>query len=51
MATTTKTKDFLSRALINDNPGTTDPAQDYLGRNIVTDPPDDADYLGRALVT
>lgn len=47
MATTTRTKDHLGRALINDNPGTTDPAQDYVGRNTITG---DKDYIGRDLV-
>lgn len=47
MATTTDTHDFLGRLLVNDNPGTTDPATDFLGRNTLAG---DLDYLGRALV-
>lgn len=46
MATTTRTHDFIGRALINGNPGTTDPAKDYLGRNVGAG---NVDYLGRAL--
>jgi hypothetical protein len=38
----------MGRALINANPGTTDPAKDYLGRNVNTG---NIDFLGRALVT
>jgi len=48
MATTTETHDYLGRALINDNPGTTDPAKDYLSRNTIAG---DKDYVGRALQT
>jgi hypothetical protein len=47
MATTTRTKDYMGRLLINANPGTTDPAKDYMGRNVNTG---NVDYLGRALV-
>lgn len=47
MATTTRTKDYMGRALINASPGTTDPAKDYLGRNVIAS---DKDYLGRLLV-
>jgi hypothetical protein len=45
--TTTKTKDYLNRALTNTIPGTSN-ATDFLGRNVVTG---DKDYLGRGLVT
>lgn len=47
MATSTRTKDYLGRALANAAPGTTDPVLDYLGREVQTG---DRDYLGRALV-
>lgn len=47
MATTTRTKDYCGRALINGNPGTTDPVKDYMGRNVNTG---NVDYMGRALV-
>ena len=47
MATTTRTKDYMGVALINANPGTTDPAKDYMGRNVDTG---NKDYMGRALV-
>lgn len=47
MATTTSTKDFMGRALVNGTPGVTDPAKDYLGRNVKTG---NKDYMGRALV-
>lgn len=46
MATTTNVKDFLGRRLINDIPGTTNPAKDYLGRAVQAG---NKDYLGRAL--
>lgn len=46
MATTTDTKDYLGRALVNASPGTSD-ATDYLGRAVQAG---DVDYLGRALV-
>jgi hypothetical protein len=47
MATTTRTKDYMGRLLINEDPGTTDPAQDYMGRNVIAS---NNDYMGRALV-
>ena len=47
MATTTRTKDYMGRSLINANPGTTDPAKDYLGRDVLAGNKDD---LGRTLV-
>jgi hypothetical protein len=47
MATTARTKDYMGRALVNANPGVTNPAKDYLGRNVNTG---NVDYLGRALV-
>lgn len=46
MATTTKLGDFLGRALVNDNPGTSS-AEDYLGRDVTAS---DKDYSGIALV-
>lgn len=47
MATTTRTKDYMGRALINASPGVTDPAKDYMGRHTITS---NKDYLGRDLV-
>jgi hypothetical protein len=47
MATTTRTKDYMGRALANATPGTTDPVLDFLGREILAG---NLDYLGRALV-
>jgi hypothetical protein len=44
--TTTRTKDFLNRPLVNPTPGTSS-ATDYLGRSVVAT---DKDFLGRALV-
>lgn len=44
--TTTKTKDFINRPLVNATPGTS-AATDYLGRSVVAS---DKDFLGRALV-
>jgi len=46
MVTTTMTKDFLTRALVNAVPGTSN-ATDFLGRSVVAA---NKDYLGRALV-
>jgi hypothetical protein len=48
MATTTHTHDYMGRALINANPGTTDPAKDYMGRNTGAS---NVDYMGRAVQT
>lgn len=45
MTTTTKLGDFLGRALVNDNPGTSS-ATDFLGRGTIAS---DKDFLGRAL--
>jgi hypothetical protein len=47
MATTTRTKDYMGRLLINADPGTTDPAQDYMGRDVIVS---NKDYMGRVLV-
>lgn len=47
MATTTRTKDYMGRALINGTPGVTNPAKDYMGRNVNTG---NVDYIGRGLV-
>lgn len=46
LVTTTRTKDYLNRALTNATPGTSN-ATDHLGRNVVTG---NLDFLGRALV-
>jgi hypothetical protein len=46
MATTTRTHDYMGRALINASPGATDPAKDYMGRNVGAS---NVDYIGRAL--
>lgn len=46
MATSTKTKDYMGRALINASPGVTNPVKDYMGR--VTS--STADYEGRTLL-
>lgn len=46
MTTTTYTKDFLGRRLVNATPGTS-AATDFLGRSVVSG---NKDYLGRALV-
>lgn len=47
MITTTKTKDYIGRLLVNPTPGTSQ-ATDFLGRAVVAG---DKDYLGRALST
>lgn len=44
--TTTMTKDFLARQLVNPTPGTSN-ATDFLGRSVLAA---NKDYLGRALV-
>lgn len=46
LVTTTRTKDYYGRALVNATPGTS-AATDYLARSVVTG---NLDYLGRALV-
>lgn len=46
MATTTRTKDYIGRLLVNATPGTSQ-ATDFLGRAVTAG---DKDYLGRALV-
>lgn len=46
MTTTTKGGDFLGRALVNDNPGTS-AATDYLGRGVTAS---NKDYNGQALI-
>ena len=46
MATSTKTEDYMGRALINASPGVTDPVKDYMGR--VTS--STADYNGVILL-
>jgi hypothetical protein len=45
MTSTTKLGDWLGRALVNDNPGTSN-AEDFLGRGTIAS---DKDFLGRAL--
>lgn len=45
MTTTSKLGDFLGRALVNDNPGTSN-AKDFLGRDVTAS---DKDFAGRAL--
>lgn len=45
MATSTKTRDSMGRALINASPGVTNPVKDYMGRVTTST----ADYLGEAL--
>lgn len=47
MVTTTKTKDYMGRLLVNATPGTS-AATDFLGRAVIAG---DKDYLGRALGT
>lgn len=47
MATTTRTKDYMGRLLINASPGSTNPAKDYMGRPVDTG---NKDFIGRALV-
>lgn len=44
--TTTMTKDYLNRALVNAVPGTSN-ATDYLGRSVIAS---NKDYLARSLV-
>lgn len=44
--TTTRTKDYLNRGLVNPTPGTSQ-ATDFLGRSVTAG---DKDYLNRALV-
>lgn len=46
MTTTTYTKDYIGRLLVNATPGTSD-ATDYLGRDVIAG---NKDYMGRALV-
>lgn len=46
MTTTTKLGDYLGRALVNDNPGTSN-AEDFLGRDVTAS---NKDFLGVALV-
>ena len=46
LVTTTRTKDYLARALTNTVPGTSN-ATDHLGRNVGAG---NTDFLGRALV-
>jgi hypothetical protein len=46
MATSTKTHDYMGRALINASPGVTNPVRDYIGRNTTST----ADYAGVLLL-
>lgn len=48
MATTNRIEDYMGRNLLNDDPGTTDPAKDYLGRNTKSS---NRDYLDRNLTS
>jgi hypothetical protein len=47
MATSTRTHDYMGRALQNQTPGTTNPVLDYMGRLTTAT----TDYLGRAMQT
>src|SRR6188508_1822620 len=46
MATSTKTEDYMGRALINASPGVTNPVKDYMGRVTTST----ADYNGVVLL-
>lgn len=51
MATSTKTRDFMGRELINPSPGVTNPVKDYMGRVTTSTADYDGQLLGDEVVS